>query len=211
MRALLDAVTATGIIFALGHFYFALVYDAKKYGSAQTSILAFVSVLFTGGWYLLLWDIPSAGKISLFSLSVLIAFLLHSLFDLWRFGYRWIGMVTSIAGFFFLYLYFWHRSGDLYGIVASFGIWLVVFFHYLFWIFISVKRFAPDESEKFIRDTVAIHVAIALGYLGNIASSDRSAGVAYVLPFFFYFATLFHVIFSAFRQLIRAYNKNRKS
>lgn len=204
MLILLDAVTATGIIFALGHFYFALVYDAKKYGVRSAGLLMVVSSIITMGWYFVLQDFPSPTRVSFFAISVLFVFILHNLFDLWRFGYHNTGVITSVIGFILLYLFFWYRPDNLYGIVASLGIWLLVFLHYLFWIFISVKRFELAESEKFIHETMVVHFAIAMGYIANAATNVRPSDMLYSLPFFFYPITLVHVIFSALRQLIKA-------
>ncbi len=208
---LLDAVTATGIIFALGHFYFALVYDAKKYGVREASLLMVASLMIAAGWYVALNGFSSPTRISFFAVSVLFAFILHNLFDLWRFGYRSAGIASSVIGFPLLYLFFWQRAGDIYGIVASLGIWTLVFSHYLFWIFISIKSFDPVESEKFIHETIVVHVAIAIGYMANAATNVRPADMAYSLPFFFYSATLVHVIYSALRQIIKVYRAGRIS
>lgn len=202
MLMILDAVTATGIIFALGHFYFALVYDVKKYGVRDSGLLMAVSLIITAVWYFALQDFSSPTRVSFFAVSVLFAFILHNLFDLWRFGYRNAGIVSSIIGFILLYLFFWYRSDNLYGTGASLGIWALVFSHYLFWIFISVKRFDPAKSEKFIHETIVVHVVIAIGYIAYVATNARPSGMVYALPFFFYPITLVHVIFSALRQLI---------
>lgn len=204
MLILLDTVTATGIIFALGHFYFALLYDAKKYGVRNAGLLMVVSLMITAGWYFALQGFPSPTRVSFFAVSVLFVFILHNFFDLWRFGYRRAGIVVSIIGFFLLYVFFWSRSNDPYGIGASLGIWFLVFLHYLFWIFISVKRFDSAESEKFIHETIVVHVAIAVGYMANTATNAGPSDMAYSLPFFFYPLTLAHVVFSALRQLIKA-------
>lgn len=208
MLILLDAVTATGIIFALGHFYFALVYDAKKYGVRDSGLLMAVSLIITAVWYLVLKDFLSPTGVTIFAISVLFVFILHNSFDLWRFGYRSTGIISSIIGFILLYLFFWYRSENIYGVVASLGIWLLVFSHYLFWIFISIKRFDAAESEKFVHETIVVHIAIAVGYMANAVTNVRPIDMAYSLPFFFYPVTLIHVIFSAFRQLSRAY-KNK--
>lgn len=207
MLLFLDAVTATGIIFALGHFYFALAYDTKKYGVRNMSLLMVASLIVTAGWYVALNNVASPTKISFFAVSVLFVFILHNLFDLWRFGYRKTGIVISIIGLVLLYLFFWYRSENIYGAAASLGIWFIVFSHYLFWIFISVKRFDSAESEKFIRDTIVVHVAIAIGYMANAATNVRPADIAYSLPFFFYPVTLIHVIFSTLRQLSKISRK----
>lgn len=207
MLILLDAVAATGIIFALGHFYFALVYDAKKYGVRSASLLMAASLAITAGWYFALQGFPSPTRISYFAASVIFVFILHNLFDLWRFGYRGIGIMTSIIGFILLYLFFWYRPDNLYGISASLGIWLLVFSHYLFWIFISVKRFDPAESQKFIQETIVVHAAIATGYMANAATNVRPSDIAYALPFFFYPVTLVHVVFSVIRQVGKVFVK----
>lgn len=203
MLIFLDAVTATGIIFALGHFYFSLVYDAKKYGVRNTGALMAVSLVITAIWYAGLQGFSSPTRVTFFATSVLFVFMLHNFYDLWRFGYRVVGVIALVTGLVLLYLFFWYRSDNFYGIVASLGIWFLVFSHYLFWIFISIRRFDAAESEKFIRDTVAIHIAIAAGYMASAAANVRAADVMYSLPFFFYPITLIHVVFSALRQFLK--------
>lgn len=207
MSILLDAVTATGIIFALGHFYFALVYDVKKHGVRNAGSIMAVSLVITATWYAALHDLSSPTRVSFFAVSVLFVFMLHNFYDLWRFGYRVAGIIALVIGCILLYIFFWYRSDNFYGIVASLGIWLLVFSHYLFWILISIRRFDAAESEKFIRDTVAIHIAIAAGYIANAATNVRPSDIAYSLPFFFYPVTLIHVIHSTFRQMGRAFMK----
>lgn len=203
MLILLDVVTATGIIFAFGHFYFALVYDAKKYGAKNTVILTLVSLAVTASGYVLCWYFPSSTNVNSFSLLAIILFIFHNLFDFFRFGYIRLSLLGTIAGMVFLYLFFWHYPSQA-GILGAYGIWILVFSHYLFWIILSIKKFDAVLKQRFIHQTIIVHVIVMAGYLLGELFRNELLQALYSLALF-YFMTLAHVVFSTLRQLVKRY------
>lgn len=197
-------LNSLGIIFALGHFYFAYKYHIKKNGLLKTLILFLLSM--TGG-YLILFSVRHLAAFNsalLFSSIVIFLFTLHHYFDLYKFKNYKSAIFWLIYGLILTFLFTVIESSYHKSVVYSL-IWVMVFHHYFYWIYLSFKNFA--NKKPFIIDVIISHIVIALVFIINYFYVDSLyLNILYSLSVF-YFLTLVHVIFSFLKDLYYLYGK----
>lgn len=206
----LYVVNSIGVILALGHFFFGYLYDGRRYSFKKTSLLFSTAFLLSFTWYLLFRYVVQPNGIFWFNASVIGLFVLHNWYDIWRFDYKkvaWLCLIYGIvASIFFILVSQNNRAGY----IATTLVWMLVFLHYFFWMFISIRKYDEQKSRRFIQELIAFHVSISIVFVWNL-----DAGVSLLDAFFslsfFYFMTLVHIIFSAFRQLTIILGRNELS
>lgn len=198
----METLINLGIIFALGHFSFSFKYDAKRYGVYRTLLLFLVSCGISIGWYFAARNVSAPGSVSFFSFTVIFVFLFHNLYDYWRFQYVRLAFISTILGVSALLGFYLYYPSSIIGVYSSVLIWGVVFSHYFFWLYISMRKFELEMSKKFLREAVIIHVVLFLGFSLARVVEIRPLEVIYSISFF-YFMTLVHVVFSTFRQVAK--------
>ena len=198
-------LNSVGVIFALGHFYFAYKYYLKKNNIWKTIILFIISI--SCSYALLLWtkSVNSVNQTLLFSVLVIFLFTLHHSYDLYKFknfksASLWLfyGLLSSIL--FLVFSNSEHSKITIYTII-----WVMVFHHYFYWLYMSYKNIL--NKKYFIFEVVIVHILITLIYGINYYYINSSLlNILYSLPLF-YFLTLVHVIFSLIKDIYYIYGK----
>ena len=140
---------------------------------------------------------PTPVAIPYFYLSVLLFFALHHFYDTFRFGYRWQSFFWLLYGFVAIFLTYFAKHLSALGSIL---IWLLVFYHYFFWIFLSFKRFRDDRRKKFARDVFIVHIFFLILFFLQLSVTNSLLATLFSVSAFHHL-TLIHIIFSTIKEL----------
>lgn len=190
----ISILNSVGVVFALGHFYFAYKYYFKKHGMWKTIILFTVSILTSYAVLLGTRSITSVSPALLFSALVIFLFTLHHSHDLYKFKNFKSSLFWLLYGLTLSVLFLLFPASEHSKIIIYSMIWVMVFHHYFYWIYISYENIL--NKKYFIFEMAVVHILIAIIYGINHSYIDNSLlNILYSLPLF-YFLTLVHVSFS---------------
>ncbi len=197
-------LNTAGVIFALGHFYFAYKYYFLKNGTLKTTALLLVSIFCCLIIFFTLKYVSNVNPGPLFNSLVIFLFTLHHCFDSYKFKYYKSAVLWLLYGLTLTMLFVATESNYYKGVVYSL-IWLMVFHHYFYWIYLSFRGLANKKS--FIVDVIVSHLVIAaLFTVNHFYLRSSHLDLLYSLSVF-YFLTLVHVVFSFLKDLCHLYDK----
>lgn len=206
MIQLLNLLTIFVPLVGLSHFYFAYVYHIKRKGLPIT-LLLFIISLFTDFCIYLLFIKMGDNHTSLvyFYLFVVFMFLLHHVYDVYKFGYKKEAFIFLFSGLTIFLSLLTNRETNN---TSTILIWALVFYHYFYWIQITTKRLKGSLKKSFLKEVILVHTFFFC--LLAVSSSYKSDLFTFIFSlFFFHHATLIHIIFSALKDLLQKLeNKN---
>jgi hypothetical protein len=193
-----ESIIIFGVIFGLGHFYFGYVYHIKKTSLYITGLLLLVAISLHLLLYKTVFAIANPDHALIyFYLVVLSLFVFHHCYDVLRLG----GKKQAIAWF----IYGASALGLIYGRVGlehigALMIWSLVYHHYIYWIYLTIKKTKGLRRKKFIREAVIVHSLVCLLYFVGHQMGAAFIGVVFSLSAFHHLTSV-HIIFSTLKEI----------
>ena len=198
MPTYLYIISTIGIILGLGHFYFGYIYHIKKTSVLVTTILLGVAVLLNFLLYKAVFTVSSPlFALGYFYMAVLFLFVFHHWYDTYRFGMKKQSLLWLAYGIGALFLTY---SQSELRILGPLMIWSLVFYHYLYWIYLSTKKMESPRRKIFLKEVVVVHMLAFGFFVVEFTTQNAMLTAVYSLTAFHHLTSV-HIIFSAIKEM----------
>lgn len=198
MQTSLYIISVVGIILGLGHFYFGYIYHVKRTSFVTTlSLLCGATSLNLLLYFGIATLFPETLATRHFYMVVLFLFVLHHFYDTYRFGFKKQSLLWLMYGMFGIALTY---SESKYNILGPLLIWSLVFYHYIFWIYLSAKRFDIQRRRSFLWETAIVYTAVIFIFFVNEAVQNIAVTTIFSIAAFHHLTSI-HILFSTLKEL----------
>lgn len=193
-------------VIGIGHFYFGYTYYLKKEGSIKTILLTILSCIINFILYATTRSLfPESSSLMYFYIFVVFLFILHHVYDTYRFGHIRQSFISLLIGIIALYCIFTH---SILNTIGAFLIWGLILYHYSYWIFITTKKTIGLQKKIFLEELIIVHGTFLALLCIHTFYELELVTVLFSLNTFHHLTSI-HIIFSTLKEI--PYIKNTKN